>query len=164
MRLDRLASFALAATLATLATPYAAAAQAPPMETLPQHQVMTTVRQFIDNFNKGNAQEMLAACSPSTNIVDEFGAHVWTSCAAWMHDLAADNKSTGITNPVVTLGLPWHVDVNGNRAYVVVPTSYNYLLKGRPAVETGSVFTLVLEKFSSGWKIIAWTWSAHTVS
>lgn len=126
--------------------------------------VMAPVNQFVDGFNKGDAKTALAACATPASIIDEFGRHEWvgpTACADWAHDYAADDARQGITGGIVTLGKPWHVDVNGNVAYVVVPATYAYKLHGKPVQETGSVWTLVLKKGASGWRITAWAWAAH---
>ena len=123
--------------------------------------VMATVNQFIDGFNKGDTKTALATCATPASIVDEFGRHEWQSCADWARAYAADDARQGITDGIVTLGKPWHVDVTGNVAYVVVPAAYAYKQHGKPMQETGSVWTLVLNKGASGWRITAWAWAAH---
>ncbi len=123
--------------------------------------VMATVNQFVDGFNKGDTKMVLVTCASPASIVDEFGQHQWQSCADWARDYAADDARQGITGGVVTLGKPWHVDVTGAVAYVVVPATYAYKQHGKPAEETGSVWTLVLKKSAAGWRITAWAWAAH---
>ena len=125
---------------------------------------MATVNQFVDGFNKGDTKTALAACASPASIIDEFGRHEWqgpTACADWARDYAADDARQGITAGVVTLGKPWHVNITGALAYVVVPATYTYELHGKPMQETGSVWTLVLKKGVSGWRIAAWAWAAH---
>ena len=39
--------------------------------------VMTTVHQFVDGFNKGDTASALAACADQTSIIDEFPPHEW---------------------------------------------------------------------------------------
>jgi len=126
--------------------------------------VMATVNQFIDGFNKGDAKMAIAACASPAWIVDEFGRHVWvgpTACADWARDETADDAKNGTTDGIVALGKPWHVDVSGNVAYVVVPATYSYKRHGKAEQESGSVWTLVLKKSPAGWRITAWTWAAH---
>jgi len=127
-----------------------------------QAEVMAPVHQFVDGFNKGDAKAALAACADQVSIIDEFPPHEWHgagACATWAKDYEADSKKNGVTDGVVTLGKPRQVDVDGDRAYVVVPAGYTYKQNGKPMKETGSLFTLVLQKESAGWRIIAWTWS-----
>ena len=124
--------------------------------------VMTPVHQFVDAFNKGDAKAAAAMCAAETSIIDEFPPHEWHgagACAKWMNDYAADAKNEGVTNGAVTLGSPRHVDIAGDRAYVVVPTDFTFQEKGKASKETGSTLTLVLRKGASVWRIVAWTWT-----
>ena len=130
----------------------------------PQTDVMTVVHQFVDGFNKGDAKTALATCASQTLIIDEFPPHVWqgtNACSAWATDYEADAKKNGVTYGVVTLAEPKHVDITGDVAYVVVPADYVYNKNGKPMKETGSLFTLVLQKGASGWRIIGWAWAKN---
>ena len=124
--------------------------------------VMVPVRQFVDGFNKGDVKTALAACAEQTSIIDEIPPHEWHgagACSAWANDFDADAKKNGITDGVVTLGKPRHVDVSGDHAYVVVPANYSFKQKGKPAKETGSTLTIALQKGANGWRMTAWTWT-----
>src|SRR5690349_20520923 len=132
--------------------------------TAAQNAVMTPVTQFIDAFNKGDVKAATSMCADQASIIDEFPPHEWHgsgSCARWMQDFDADAKKNGITDPVVTLAGPSHVDVSGDRAYIVVPADYVYKLKGKVTKETGSTLTLALQKGAAGWKLTGWSWSKH---
>ena len=127
-----------------------------------QTEVMAPVHQFVEGFNKGDAKSALATCADRTLIIDEFPPHVWQgagACSAWANDYEADAKKNGITDGVVTLGTPKHVDITGDVAYVVVPATYAYKKNSKTMKETGSTFTLVLQKGAAGWRITAWAWS-----
>ncbi len=139
----------------------AAAFSAVPAAAAENAAVMATVNQFVDGFNKGDMKMGLPTCATPASIIDEFGRHQWQSCADWAHAYAADDARQGITDGIVNLGKPWHVDITGNVAYVVVPATYSYKQHGKPMQETGSVWTLVLNKGASGWRITAWAWAAH---
>jgi ketosteroid isomerase-like protein len=124
--------------------------------------VMVPVKQFLDGFNKGDVKTALAACAEQTSIVDEFPPHEWHgpgACATWANDFDADARKNGITDGKVTLGKPRHVDVSGDRAYVVIPASYAYKLKGKPMKEAGSTLTIALQKGASGWLMTGWAWT-----
>jgi ketosteroid isomerase-like protein len=54
---------------------------------------------------------------------------------------------------------PRHVDVTGDRAYVVVLANYTFKQKGKLVKETGSLLTIALQKSGGGWRIIEWAWS-----
>jgi len=126
--------------------------------------VMKSVQQFADAFNKGDTKTAAAVCADQTSIIDEFPPHIWHgagACAKWMSDYDADAKKNGITDGLVTLNAPKHLDLNGDHAYVVIPADYTYKQNGKAVKETGSTFTVVLQKTAAGWRIAAWTWSKN---
>jgi len=146
-------SLIASATVASAQTPGAA-----------QTAVVAVIRQFVDGFNKGDVKIMAASCAEQTSILDEFPPHEWHgagACAKWAGDFDADAKKNGITDGVVTLSTPSHVDITGDRAYVVVPANYSFQLKGKPVSEVGSIITLALQKSPAGWKITGWAWAKH---
>lgn len=129
-----------------------------------QKDVMATVHQFVDGFNKGDTKSALAACADQTSIIDEFPPHEWHgagACAKWADDFDANAKKDGITDGMVILGKPRHVDVTGDLAYVVVPANYRFKQKGKPVSEIGSMLTIALQKGPAGWRMTAWTWTKH---
>ena len=126
--------------------------------------VMAPVHQFMDGLNKGDTQTALAACASPSSIVDEFPPYEWqgaTACADWANDFAADSKKNGITDSTVTLGTPRHVDITGDRAYVVVPATYTFKQHGKRVTESGSILTVALQKVAAGWRMTGWAWTKH---
>jgi hypothetical protein len=143
-----------ALAIAVLATGPAAATE--------KTDVMMSVHQFIDGFNKGDIKTALAACAEQTSIIDEFPPHEWHgpgACATWANDFGADAQRNGITDGFVSLGKPRHVDVTTDHAYVVAPATYAYKRKGKPVQETGATLTLALQKVAAGWRITGWAWA-----
>jgi ketosteroid isomerase-like protein len=135
-----------------------------PASATPQGDVLATVTGFIAGFNAGDIKKALATCASPASIVDDFPPHEWqgpTACADWIAAYGADAASNGITDGSVTLGTPWHVDVEGARAYVVVPATYTYKQRGKPVTESGSVLTVALKKAASRWLITGWAWARH---
>jgi ketosteroid isomerase-like protein len=127
-------------------------------------EVVAVVNQFLDGFNKGDTKAALATCAPQTAIIDEFSPYVWqgsTACSDWANDFDADAKKNGITDAIVTLGKPRHVDIVGDRAYLVMPANFKFKVKGKPTAETGSTFTVTLQKLAAGWRITGWAWAKH---
>ena len=126
--------------------------------------VMVPVHKFVDGFNAGDTKMALAACTDPMSIIDEFPPHEWHgagACAQWIDDYDADARKNGITEGIVTLDEPRHVDITADRAYVVAPASYAFKLKGKPVKETGSLFTFALQKGATGWRITGWSWSKN---
>jgi hypothetical protein len=71
-----------------------------------------------------------------TSILDEFPPHEWHgtgACAKWISDFDTDAKKNGITDGVVTLSNPSHVNITSDRAYVVIPANYTFKQKGKPS-------------------------------
>lgn len=127
-----------------------------------QTDVMSVVRQFVDGFNKGDTAFALAACADQTSIIDEFPPYEWHgagACSNWLNDYESNSKKERITDGIVTLSKPKHIDVTGDRAYVVIPSNYTFKQNGKRLREIGSIFTFALQKGESGWRIISWTWS-----
>jgi len=126
-------------------------------------EAMAAVHQFVDAFNKGDAKTLVAACASPANVLDDFPPYVWSGakgCSDWYSDFTAFAQRSAFTDNVVTLGEPWHVDLTGNLAYVVAPTTYTYKDHGKPVAEAG-VFTLVVKRTASGWRITSWAWADH---
>jgi len=126
--------------------------------------VMVTVNQFVNGFNKGDTKTAAAACADQTSIIDEFPPHEWHgagACLTWMGDYDTDARKNGITDGVVTLDKPRHVDVGGNYAYVVIPSDYAFKKQGKPVKESGSMFTFALQKGPAGWRITGWAWAKN---
>lgn len=139
-----------------------AALVAVPAAGSPRADLMATVRQFVDSFNRGDKKTAAAACAANAYIIDEFPPPEWHgtgACLGWMNAYDVNASKTGVTDGRVTLGHARHVDITGSRAYVVVPANYFYSLKGKPVREIGSMFTVVLQKGTAGWRIVAWCWT-----
>lgn len=124
-----------------------------------QAAAMKTVNQLVDGFNKADSKATLATCAHQTSIIDEFPPHAWQACSAWLKDYSVWAKKNGVTDGTVNLGDPKHVDITGDLAYVVVPATFTAKFNGKPMKEEGSMLTLVLQKSTAGWRIIAWTWT-----
>jgi ketosteroid isomerase-like protein len=125
--------------------------------------VMATIYQFVDGFNKGDVKSALAACAEETSIIDDFPPHEWHgagACAKWANDFDANSKKDGITDGIVTLGKPRHVDVTADHAYVVIPTDFAFKRNGKPVKQSKAAFTFALHKGTAGWRIASWSWAA----
>lgn len=162
MRNVRSAIACAAVAIAILAAPCAAATQGS-MQTVTAHQVMATVHQFLDGFNRNDLKNAVTACAPQSSVIDDFPPHAWqgNGCAQWAESYAAFAKAQGATGGVVTIAPPTRLSVDGNTAYVVAPATFSYKLHGKPVTEPGATFTLALKRIGGNWKITAWAWAAH---
>ena len=123
--------------------------------------VMAVVRSWwLDSYNKGDPKSGIALCSDETAIVDDFPPHVWQgpgACGRWFKDDAAVAQKDAITDAKVVLAEPRHVNIEGGYAYVVVPVSFSYKMRGKPIRES-AIVTMILKKGTAGWQITGWSW------
>ncbi|HET7218603.1 MAG TPA: hypothetical protein VFJ02_11175 [Vicinamibacterales bacterium] len=129
----------------------------------PDPQLMAPITKFIDTFNKGDMAGAASthAAEPDLAITDEVAPYFWRGAKAfesWAGDLDRDAKKNGITEQKVVLGSATRVETDGNAAYVIVPSTYTFKLKG-VAMREAAQMTFTLKKGASGWLIHGWTWT-----
>lgn len=120
------------------------------------------MRRYIEAFNRGDADAMVAAFAPQSAILDGMAPHLWVGPEAsqkWYRDVVAEGKKHGASAYCVTLDKPRHANVTGDAAYVVVPATMTFNLQGKHVTQTGAVFTVALRKLADGWRIAAWAWA-----
>jgi ketosteroid isomerase-like protein len=125
------------------------------------------VQEYIDAFNKGDVKEMAAACADPMSILDRMAPHVWHGPAAtqdWYRDVLAEGEHLAAKGYQVALGKPAHANVTGDAAYVVVPATMMFTLKGRPVTQSGAIFMVALRRVPAGWRIASWAWAKGTAS
>jgi hypothetical protein len=125
-------------------------------------EVTTPIHQFIDGFNNGDTKSAYAAyATGDILIIDEFAPHRWVGPHAaqdWAADYDKHAQATGVSDGSVKYGAPTRTEIEGDVAYVIVPTRYSYKERGKAMTEEGEM-TFVLHTEAGGWKISAWTWS-----
>jgi hypothetical protein len=107
----------------------------------------------------------LAACADDAAVIDNFPPFEWHgpgACSRWQKDDDAYSREEGITEGTGTIGNPQQLIISGDRAYVVLPTTFSVTQKGKRVTEVATS-TLVLQKTAAGWRITAWTWGTQTV-
>lgn len=123
---------------------------------------MATVLRYVEAFNNGDAVAMAAACAAPMQILDGMSPHVWqgpTAAEDWWKDVCAEGDHVGASGYRIVLGEPRHVDVKGESAYVVVPATMTFDLRGQQVTQTGSVYTVALRKVDADWCLTAWAWA-----
>jgi len=123
--------------------------------------VVAVIQHFADGFNQGDVAATTGSCADETSIIDNFPPHEWHgagACAKWLAALDEFMKQGGMTDGVVTVGKPKHVDITGDRAYVVIPMGFKFRMKGKPGSDPGQV-TAALQKTAAGWKFTGWAWA-----
>ncbi len=127
----------------------------------PTKDPVTTVREYIDAFNNGDVKAMAACFAVPGSILDGLAPHVWhgaTACEDWYRDVLVAAEHEGATDYSVAIGSPSHANVTGDSAYVVVPASMAFKIRGQQVTQSGAIFTIALRKHEDGWRIRAWAW------
>lgn len=121
---------------------------------------MAPVHQLVDGFNRGDWKSAVEACAASASVIDDFPPHAWqgSGCQEWADGFVALSKQEGITQARITLGKPRHVDVTGDRAYIVVPVRLEFRVKGK-SKRLPSLLTAAVHKEAGGWRITGWAWA-----
>ena len=126
---------------------------------------MAAVHQYIDDFNKGDAEAMSATFAVPGSILDGMAPHLWQGPSAsrdWYRDVLIEGEQHGASDYFVTLDEPLHNNITGDSAYVVVPASMTFKVQNQQIVQKGAVFTVALRKLADGWRIAAWAWAKGT--
>jgi len=130
-------------------------------------QPLSVVQQYIDAFNRGDSRVMDALCVDPMSILDGMAPHVWhgpTATQDWYKDVLAEGEHLSAKDYHVTLGEALHATVTGDGAYVVVPATMTFTLKGQRVTQSGAFFTVALRKLPAGWRLASWAWTKGTAS
>ena len=126
---------------------------------------LAAVRQYIDHFNKGNADGMVEIFSVTGSILDGMPPHLWfgpTAARDWYRDVLIEGEQHDASDYFVTVGEPSHNNITGDSAYVVVPATMTFKVQGQQINQTGAFFTVGLRKVGEDWRIAAWAWAKGT--
>jgi ketosteroid isomerase-like protein len=126
---------------------------------------MAAVRKYVDAFNLGDAAGMATTFAVPGSILDGMAPHVWqgpTATQDWYRDVLVEGKQHGASDYFITLSEPLHNNVTGDNAYVVVPATMTFKVRGEQVTQSGAVFTVALRKLADGWRIAAWAWAKGT--
>jgi ketosteroid isomerase-like protein len=126
---------------------------------------MAAVRRHVDAFNRGDPKALAATCANPMQILDGMAPHVWQGPRAiedWYRDVLAEGEKEGASDYHLALGEPRHVDIKGDTAYVVVPTTMTFQVRGKHITQSGAVFTVALRKVGAEWRLMAWAWAKGT--
>ena len=122
--------------------------------------IMGVLNQWISG-----AAGTVAICAEDGAIIDDIPPFEWHgpgACSRWQKDNDAYLKKQGISDETFAIANPQQLIISGDRAYVVLPTTYAFTQKGK-RVRVTATSTLVLNKTAAGWRITAWTWATQTV-
>ncbi|MGH8399351.1 MAG: hypothetical protein ACRETA_14100 [Gammaproteobacteria bacterium] len=126
--------------------------------------VQATVERWVVNINKGDFKSVIAACAPHASIIDGFPPYAWQTCADWMHDYKANNKTIQANLGTLSMGRPIYSELHGGHAYFIYPVTFTDTQKSQQVIYKGAM-TMVLQKAQSGWVITgqASAWGVNTL-
>jgi len=126
---------------------------------------LAAVQQYIEAFNKGDAEALAAMFAVPGFILDGMPPHVWqgpTATQDWYRDVLIEGEQHSASDYFITLGEPTQNNITGDAAYVVVPATMTFKVRGQQVTQTGAVFTVGLRQIAEGWRIAAWAWAKGT--
>ena len=125
--------------------------------------LMKPIDGFITSTGQGKTVEAFGYFTPSQSIIDEFAPYHWSgpkAASTWWAGFLADSKTSGMTEADMRLGQPKRILQSARHAYVVVPATLTFKLKGAAGHEDG-VFAFTLDKTAKGWRIAAFSWAGE---
>jgi ketosteroid isomerase-like protein len=134
-------------------------------EATPTQDPVSVIRQYIDAFNKGDASALASFFAVPGSILDGMAPHVWTGPTAtqdWYRDALSEGEHLDVSGYFVTLGEPLHNNVTGEAAYVVLPATMKFNMKGKQVTQSGAFFTVALRRIDGAWRIASWAWTKGT--
>jgi hypothetical protein len=132
----------------------------------PADQAAAAASKIVDSFNRGNTRAFFTAHEDGALIVDELPPYVWRghkSAERWAADYDTDAKVRRISAGRVDLQKPIQAVSDGRSAYIVFPSTYTFVQKGKKMAGRGSM-TFVMRRHGADWKIASWTYSGATPS
>lgn len=123
---------------------------------------LAAVQKYIAAFNDGDETAMSSMFATDGVIVDGMAPHVWLGPSAakdWYRDVQVEAGHHGASGYAVTLDEPLHHDITGDTAYLVIPATMRFSVRGAQVMQTGAHFTVALCRVTAGWRIAAWAWT-----
>jgi ketosteroid isomerase-like protein len=123
--------------------------------------VLAVVHRWVDGFNKGDTRSALAQCADEAAIIDSLPPHEWHgagACNAWFNDYGVWAKQNDAVFDHSTIGKVRHVEITGDRAYVVLSATFAQKIKGTLNSEKG-IWTFAMKKVGGGWRMTGWAWT-----
>ena len=123
--------------------------------------VTAEINAFIGAVNTGDFKAAAATHVDAPSIVDEFPPHHWQGPTAfndWLADFGKDSAARKVTDSKLKPHSAKRLIVEGDHAYVVMPTDYTFKQNGKTMAEYGTI-TYALDKTTTGWRIAAWAFS-----
>ena len=137
----------------------------PAAEPIRAQDPVSVLREYINAFNKGDANALASCFAVPGNILDGMAPHVWSGPTAtqdWFRDAQAEAEHLDVKGYFVTLGERLHNNVTA--AYVVLPATMTFKIKDKQVIQSGAAFTVALRRMDGAWRIASWAWTKGTAA
>src|SRR5690242_12006881 len=104
--------------------------------------VTAAINAFIGAVNTGDFKAAAATHVDAPSIVDEFPPHHWQGPTAfndWLADFGKDSAARKVTDSKLKPHNAKRLIVEGDHAYVVMPTDYTFKQNGKTMAEYGTI-------------------------
>jgi hypothetical protein len=126
----------------------------------PSSAIMTAIATAYKAINIGSEPLWNAAHTSDAVILDNIAPYRWdgpNASAKWWASFGKWMQANNMTKPHIAYQTIQFWEQTGDRAYVVVPTTFTVLLDGKQLTQIGTL-TLVLVRVNAAWKAQGWTW------
>ena len=92
-------------------------------------------------FNNGDASALASFFAVPGSILDGMAPHIWSGPTAtqdWYRDALTEGAHLDVSGYFVTLGEPLQNNVTGQAAYVVLPATMKFNMKGKQVTQSGA--------------------------
>jgi len=159
MQLRNLRALTAAAVLFALSTLSSFGAPSSPTPAM-----MKPIQAALAALNNGNPKILSGIYASNATVIDEFPPYSWNGSSAgtqWFADFEKFSKQIGLTSAKGALLAVKNFNQSGDRAYIVVPTNFGGMVKGKAMKETGT-WTFTLQRSGSAWTIVTQSWGTIT--
>jgi hypothetical protein len=129
--------------------------------TMPTSAMMAPIKAIAAAINANDLAVLKKFYTSSPVIIDEYAPYRWSGPNAvptWFAVFGAFLTTAKITEGHVTLADPSYFDATNDRAEIIMPATFSFLIAGKPGADSG-LWTFVLVKSGSSWKAESSAWA-----
>lgn len=128
---------------------------------MPTSEMMAPINAIMAAATTNNLATMKKSYTSSPVIIDEFAPYRWSgpnAVATWFADFGAWLTMVKGTQMHGTFAGPGYWDATKDRAEIIMPTTFTFLIAGKAAAESG-LWTFVLVKNGGSWRAESSAWA-----
>lgn len=155
----------LVVAMIAVAAEMAPSAKASAVQRLASPEQTSPIVSLVDAVNRFDLSETSGLFVANAVFIDAFAPFRWdgeNAGSEWLTDFARYAAAKGMTNTHVSIDPAQFVEIQNDRAYLVVPATLTATLNGRQTVETAA-WTFVLVQHGTSWKIASGVWAKTSI-